>query len=95
MRKVRKQLTEAIGGKPTLIQNLMINQAVMLSIRLALLEPKVLDGTLTGEDSNYYLAWSNSLTRLLARLNLTVDQKFLPPDPMANLREHLANRGAA
>jgi hypothetical protein len=71
MRQVRDDLTDHIGGQPTAVQRMLIERAVILSLRLALLDQKIVDGRLlTTMDNNQYLAWSNSLVRTLRELGV-------------------------
>lgn len=69
MRRVRADLTAHVGGNPTATERAMIERAVWLSLRLAQLDAKMAAGdAFTIHDSNHYIAWSNALTRTLARL---------------------------
>jgi hypothetical protein len=79
MRQIRKDLTEHIGGSPSPVQRMLIERAVILSLRVALLDQKIVDGEiLTTMDNNQYLAWSNSLVRTLRELGV---QPTDPPAP--------------
>ena len=72
MRQVRKDLTAHIGGSPNAAQRMLIERAVILSLRVAMLDRQIVEGEiLTTLDNNQYLAWSNSLVRTIARLGLT------------------------
>jgi hypothetical protein len=71
MASLRKELIAHIGGKPTITQTLLIDQACALQLRLALMDmdaDKV--GTLTTRNQVQYLAWSNSLTRVLDQIGM-------------------------
>ncbi|CEF48881.1 unnamed protein product [uncultured bacterium] len=71
MRRVRAELTEDVGGRPTAIQRALIERAVWLSLRLAQLDRKIAGGkNFTEIDSNTYLAWNNSYCRTVARLGI-------------------------
>jgi hypothetical protein len=86
MRQVREDLTDHVGGKPNAAQKMMIERATILSLRVAMLDQKIVDGAiLTTMDNNQYLAWSNSLTRTLRELGL---QPAAAPQP--TLQEVLA-----
>jgi len=71
MRQVRNDLTAHVGGSPNAAQRMLIERAVILSLRVALLDKKIVNGEiLTQLDNVQYLAWSNSLVRTIARLGL-------------------------
>jgi hypothetical protein len=72
MASLRRELIAHVGGKPSITQTLLINQACQLQLRLALMDAesdKV--GTLTERRQVQYLAWSGSLTRVLDQIGLT------------------------
>jgi hypothetical protein len=91
-------LTEHVGGHPSIIQRAMISRAARLALHLELMDQCVLaDGkTLTAHDYAHYVAWSNGLTRTLARLG--IEPAGAPVQPSA-LDQYLgmlsARRGAA
>jgi hypothetical protein len=71
MRGVRHDLTTHIGGKPNAAQRMLIERAAILSLRVAMLDQKIVAGEiLTTMDNNQYLAWSNSLVRTITRLGI-------------------------
>jgi len=71
MRRVRDELTAHLGGAPTNIQKLMIERCVWLSLRLGMFDEMIAKGEeFTIHDSNYYIAWSNSLVRTLGKLGI-------------------------
>ncbi len=91
MRRVRVDLIQHCGGSPSVTQRLLIERAVVLSLRVAQIDQQILAGEpLTLHDSNYALAWNNALRRTLTALGAPAAAK--PPDPMAALRAHLAAR---
>ena len=69
MRSVRDELTRQIGN-PSPAQKALIERAAWLSLRMAQLDARMLNGGFTDFDSKQYLAWSNGLTRLLRSLGL-------------------------
>jgi len=70
MKRVREELTKCIGN-PTAVQRQLIERAVRLSLQLELMDEKLTHGaTFKVHEHNYYLAWSNALTRTLGRLGL-------------------------
>jgi hypothetical protein len=77
---MREELIRHLGGTVTPPQRAMIERAAMLQLRCAALDRKILDGTFSEYDAKTYLAFSNSLTRTLARLGLE-PQAAKPPTP--------------
>jgi hypothetical protein len=72
MRKVRKDLTYHLGGSPSPIQRVLIERAAILSLRVAMLDTKIVNGEMLTQMYNVqYLAWSNGLVRTLDKLGLT------------------------
>ena len=68
MKRVRAELT-AYVGTPSAVQRQLIERAVRLSLQLELMDERLTHGaTFKTRDHNHYLAWSNALTRTLARL---------------------------
>ncbi len=71
MQEARAELVQHLGGNPSATQAAMIEQAVQLRLRLAVMDRKFAEGCeQTLHDSRTYLAWSGSYTRLLGRLGL-------------------------
>jgi len=73
LRAYERQLTEHVGGKPSIVQRALISRASRLALHLELMDERSLAGdhVFTTHDHLHYVSWSNSLTRLLARLGLT------------------------
>lgn len=68
MKRIRAELTAHVG-KPTAVQRQLIERAVRLSLQLELMDERLTHGArFKPRDHNHYLAWSNALTRTLARL---------------------------
>jgi hypothetical protein len=80
MASLRRELIAHVGGKPSIPQTLLIDQACALQLRLALMDKdtdKV--GTMTERNQVQYLAWSGSLQRVLNQIGLTAAPA--PKDP--------------
>jgi hypothetical protein len=93
MRQVRRDLTAHIGGNPNAAQRMLIERAVILSLRVAMLDQKIVNGEiLTTLDNNQYLAWSNSLVRTIARLG--IDPTSAPPPSWSDVLSDIARRRA-
>jgi hypothetical protein len=71
--RVRAELTEHVG-KPSVVQRMLINRAAVLSLRLAMLDQKIIrDQALTEHDNNHIVAWQNALTRILVALGVRAE----------------------
>jgi hypothetical protein len=88
-KKLRADLIDHVGGNPSTVQLALIEQAVGLQPRCALLDSKTFnEGIELGDgDQRRYLAWANSLQRLMRQLG----QKRAPK-PAMSLADHLAQR---
>lgn len=70
-RELRAALVEHCGGKPSATQAAMISQAAELKLRLAVMDADFIRTSYrSAHASRDYLAWSNSLVRLLRQLGL-------------------------
>jgi hypothetical protein len=82
MRQIRKDLTEHVGGRPNPLQRMLIERAVVLSLRVAMIDQKIVAGEiLTQMDNNQALAWNNALRRTLVSLGV---QPAAAPAPSLN-----------
>ena len=88
MAGVKADLTAHVGGNPSATQRMLIDRAAQLTLRLAMLEAR--PSPMDDHAANQYLAWNNSLVRLMARLGMTGAKQRAP-----DLREHIASRAAA
>ena len=70
LKGVRAELAAHVGGKPSATQRALIERAAMLTLRIALMDAKEPDGTLSERDAREYLAWTNTLTRLMRQLGM-------------------------
>lgn len=72
LRAYERMLTEHVGGNPSATQRALICRAARLALHLELMDEAALrDGKpFTAHDHNHYVAWSNALARILARLGL-------------------------
>jgi len=71
LRELRAELTAHVGDRPSATQRALIEQAVQIRLRLAMMDRKFAKiGEMTEHDSRTYLAWSNSYSRLLRQLGL-------------------------
>jgi hypothetical protein len=60
-----------VGGRPSVVQQTLIERACQLQIRIAMMDRDFANGGVqTEHDSRTYLAWSNSLTRTLRELGM-------------------------
>jgi hypothetical protein len=72
LRAYEAELVDHCGGAPSAVQRALIVRACRLALHLELMDERALvDGKgLTTHDHNFYIAWSNSLARTLARLGV-------------------------
>jgi hypothetical protein len=70
IKRVVADLNAHVGGQPSVTERSLILRAAWLSLRVAQLDEKIAAGEFTDHDSNSYLAWSNSLVRVLALLGM-------------------------
>ena len=73
MDKARGTLIEALGGDPSPQESILIDKAVFLLYKTSVFESQMLNGNGSdmGQDvESYYLAWVNSLRRILEALGL-------------------------
>jgi len=67
----RAELVAHIGGKPSAVQSALIEQGVQLKLRLFAMDSAFAErGAQSAHDTRTYLAWNNSLTRLLRQLGV-------------------------
>lgn len=88
-------LTEHVGGKPSITQRALISRGARIALHLELMDERSLaHGHAFGpHDHNYYVSWSNSLARILARLGL--EPAAAKPMTLDQHLAELAQRGAA
>jgi hypothetical protein len=79
MSRVRTDLIKHVGGNPSAVQRMLIDQAAMLTLRVHLMDKQsIADPELSERNGRQRLAWSNSLTRTLRELGLEATP---PPKP--------------
>jgi hypothetical protein len=91
VRQMRERLTEELGGsrRMTARQRVLVERAVYLQLRCAVLDKRLADGTFTDYDSKTYLAFSNSLRRAMEALGL---ESVTEPQPtLADILHDIAN----
>jgi hypothetical protein len=71
MRRVRAELTDHVGGNPTVTQKLLIERAAILSLKVAQIDLRILAGeVMTQHDNQHALAWINALRRTCVALGI-------------------------
>lgn len=90
MREARAELVAHVGGTPSATQRVLIERAVQLTLQIAMLDAKQAGGGLTEHDGRTYLAWTNTLTRLMRQLGMTGAAQR-----PRSLADHIAARAAA
>jgi hypothetical protein len=81
-------LIEHCGGNPSLVQRALITRAARLACHLELWDEKTLPngGACSAVGHNTYIAWTNALARVLARIGLQSTAA-----PGKTLNQHLAD----
>ncbi len=93
LRRVRAELAQHVGGKPSATQYALIDRIAWLRLRIAAMDGNTaLAKPMTEHDSRTYLAWVGTLDRLMRGLGPAVP---LPDAKPATLKELLAQRQAA
>lgn len=89
-REVVRRLRQHVGGSPNHAQALLIGRIAMLQVHLAHIDERAMAaGGLSPHAVREYLAWSNSIAKLLGRLGLKASA---PPAKVPTLAEYLASR---
>jgi hypothetical protein len=90
MARVREELTQHLGGRPNPAQRILIDRAAAPSLRIHLMDREsARSGGMSERNGRQYLAWSNSLTRVLNQIGF----KAVADKPPA-LQDYLAARSA-
>ena len=88
---IRADLVAHVGGAPSATQRALIEQIAQLQLRVAVMDRRFAEtGAQTDHDSRTYLAWANSLSRLLRQLGVKARAADAP-----DLRSYLAQRAAS
>jgi hypothetical protein len=94
MQNVRDELAQHVGGNPSAPQRALIERAAWLTLHVALMDAKLMEegegATHSERDSRQYLAWSNSLTRIMKQLG--TDK--VPAKPRKSLADLIQEAGA-
>jgi hypothetical protein len=89
----RADLIRHVGGVPTKVQAVLIDRATMLQCHVSRMDIQALvTGGMSDHASRQYLAWSNTLTRTLARLGLEAAPR--PRETYVERQERLRLEGA-
>jgi hypothetical protein len=71
LRAYEHSLIEHVGSQPSAVQRVRISRAARLALHLELMDRRSLTNFgMSDRDSRQYLAWSNSLSRVLAHVGL-------------------------
>ena len=89
MASVRTELSQHLGGDPSATQRILIDRAAALSLRIHLMDRETArSGMMSERNGRQYLAWNNSLTRVMNQIGL----KSVVNKPA--LQDYLAARSA-
>jgi hypothetical protein len=90
MKRVRAELVAHVGGNPGAVQRQLIERACRLTLQLEFMDERIMHGEALGPaQHNHYLAWSNALTRTLARLGVKPAAAAKPSIAEASLKAAL------
>jgi hypothetical protein len=78
MKSLRAELIAHVGGKPSVAQTVLIDQATKIQLRIAMMDREGTDTGMSERRQVEYLAWCGALTRLLRSLGLDAAP---PPKP--------------
>ena len=95
LRDIRKDLIAHCGGSPSTTQRVLIDRAAQLTLQVALMDEKQATAGLTERDGTQYLAWTNTLTRLMRQLGLKGIAQRAPTLPEIHAAREAARRAQA
>jgi len=90
-----RELVAHVGGHPNVVQAAMIERCAWINLRIRLMDEKMLSGALTDQDSKSYLAWANTLRRLLQGLGVAQPAAKAEPSFDEYVKGRYSGRGAA
>jgi hypothetical protein len=71
LQTLQAELVDHVGGRPTVIQRLLIERCVMLAFRVCQIDHKIMSGEeFSQHAAAHALAWNNSLRRTLLALGV-------------------------
>jgi hypothetical protein len=70
LRAFEAQLSEHIGGKPSIAERMLISRLARIALRLEMFDEKLSAGTLTDHDGRIYGALHNSFRLMLRELGI-------------------------
>lgn len=92
LKKVRAELLAHVGGKPSAVQERLIERAAILHVRLAIMDAKMLfTRAMTDTEMRSYIFWQNSYARMLTALGV---KQRSPPQPTASKLDDIIGRAA-
>jgi hypothetical protein len=94
VRDMERQLSDHVGGNPSITQRLLIDRAIKIRLQLDALDKKLAEGAWTAHDSRTYGGLLNAFRLALRELGLQ-PAAAKPTDPMDALSHHLASRETA
>jgi hypothetical protein len=91
MKETRQELTQHLGGSPSVTQRLMIDRIATMMLRMELMDREAFNGTpMSDRDQRAYLGWANSVSRMLRHLGLKGADGKAP-----TLKDYFAKQGDA
>jgi hypothetical protein len=94
-RSHRDELIRHVGGKPTTVQSILIHRLAWVQVHLARMDERSFrDGGLSDHATREYLAWTNTVSRMLQALGVENPSAKLLKAPELSLADHIASRRA-
>ena len=88
---IRAELVGHVGGKPSATERALIDRLAWLQVHLARMDARMMEtGEMSEHTGKQYLAWANSVARMLGQLGLEA-----APIPQPTLAEHLRARAGS
>lgn len=87
LRRIRLELAQYVGGKPSATQHALIDRIAWLRLRIAAMDARTASAKqMTEMDSRTYLAWVGSLSRLMRELGPEVPLPSAKPRTLADIK---------
>lgn len=86
LQEVRDQLTQHVGGSPSITQRLLIERTAWLVLHISMLDGRALrEGGFSSHATKEYLSWCNTLRRSLVSLGLKGEERSRSSTTLSDL----------
>lgn len=86
---IRREMVAHVGGQPSATQRALIDRLAWLQVHLARMDARMMQtGEMTEHTGKQYLAWANSVARMLAQLGLAspAPRQLSPEEALSAIR---------